>query len=246
VTTKATPWTPTGDARTGIPFLTNFWPNVPLTKVWVPTDDDEAVRLEISFPPGGHSTEKPMYILLHGLSGGSQEDFIKDMVLRANAEGSTVCIMIARGLMDTPIKGWNVFHGARVSDIATTISTIRNSGIVAESQSLVGAGFSMGAIILANYVARSGPDCGLDAAIAVSGTLDSRPQYMNERAKRLWQPMLTITLRDQFVVGKVAERYRTRLTQTQMLEMMRATHISVSCVTCSLLRLVLVICCSEI
>ena len=224
----ATQWTPTGDSRTGIPFLVNDmvpWPDLKLTKVWVPTVDDEAVRLEIAFPPKGHQTNKPVYIILHGLSGGSQEEYIKDHAHRATERGHTVAIMIARGLMDTPVKGWNVFHGARTSDIAVTARTIRAA--LSPGQSLVGAGYSMGAIVLTNYVARSGEDCALDAAIAVSGVLDSRFQFYNERAKRLWQPMLAITLRDQFVLGKVAERYHQRLTRKQMLELMRATHITV-------------------
>lgn len=55
-----------------------------------------------------------------------------------------------------------------------------------------------------------------------------RVQAFFERAQRLWQPMLAKTLRDVFVVGKFGERYRERLTKQQMLEMMRATHISVS------------------
>jgi dienelactone hydrolase len=225
----ATPWTPTGDSRTGIPFLVNDalpWPDLDLTKVWVETVDDEAVRLEIAFPPGGHRADKAMYVILHGLTGGSQEEFIKDHTHRATAQGHTVAIMIARGLMDTPIKGWNVFHGARITDIDAAAKAIRPA--LGPGQSLVGAGYSMGAIILANYVARSGKDCALDAAIAVSGVLDCRFQFFNERAKRLWQPMLAITLRDQFVVGKVGDRYRERLTRKQMMELMRATHISVS------------------
>jgi dienelactone hydrolase len=230
VETGATSWTVTGDTRTGIPFLVNDafpWPDLELTKVWVPTVDDEAVRLELAFPPqGGHRPDKAVYVVLHGLSGGSQEEFIKDHVHRATARGHTVVIMIARGLMDTPIKGWNVFHGARVTDIEATVGAIRKA--IPPGQSLVGVGYSMGAIILANYVARSGADCALDAAIAVSGVLDSRLQLFNERAKRLWQPMLAITLRDQFVIGKVGERYRARLSKTQMLGLMRATHISVS------------------
>ena len=228
VDTGATRWTPTGDSRTGIPFLVNDfdpWPDLKLTKVWVPTIDDEAVRLEIAFPPEGHQTNKPVYVILHGLSGGSQEEYIKDHAHRATARGHTVAIMIARGLMDTPIKGWDVFHGARTSDIAVTARTLRAA--LSPGQSLVGAGYSMGAIILANYVARTGNDCALDAAIAVSGVLDSRFQAYNERAQRLWQPMLAITLRDQFVLGKVGERYRERLTRQQMLELMRATHITV-------------------
>ncbi len=36
-------------------------------------------------------------------------------------------------------------------------------------QLLAGVGYSMGAIVLGNYVARSGPGCHLDAAMAISG-----------------------------------------------------------------------------
>jgi predicted esterase len=225
--TGATPWTPTGDARTGIPFLVNFWQEeLTLHKVWATAPDQEAVRLEVSFPQSGHHVDQPIYLVLHGLSGGSQEEYIKDFVIRANAEDSTVVIMIARGLMDTPIRGWNVFHGARVSDVAASAEALRPA--LSEGQYLIGAGYSMGAIVLANYVARSGQGCALDAAMAVSGVLDGRYQAWNDRAKRLWQPMLTITLRDQFVLGKLGERYRQRLSKKQMLELMRATHISVS------------------
>jgi predicted alpha/beta-fold hydrolase len=39
--------------------------------------------------------------------------------------------------------------------------------------------------------------------------------------------MLAVTLREQFVIGKLGERYRQRLTKMQMLSMMRATDISV-------------------
>lgn len=119
-----------------------------------------------------------------------------------------------------------MFHGARVEDAHYAATALRKA--VVPNQILAGVGYSMGAIVLSNYVARSGSDCALDAAIALSGGLDMRLQYYYERAKRLWQPMLAKELRDAFVVGKFGERYRHRLTKQQMLEMMRATHISVS------------------
>jgi predicted esterase len=227
----ATPWTVTGDTRTGIPFLINDafpLPSLNVVSMWVPTVDDEAVRLEIIFPPKSYNQSlegKSIHVILHGLSGGSQEEYVKDYVHRATARGHTIVIMIARGLMDTPIKGWNVFHGARVDDINVTAKALRNA--LLPGQSLIGIGYSMGAIILANYVARSGKACSLDAAIAVSGVLDARYQYFNERAKRLWQPLLAITLRDQFVMGKLANKYQERLTRKQMVSLMRATHITV-------------------
>ena len=60
----------------------------------------------------------------------------------------------------------------------------------------------MGAIILSNYVARSGKHCSLDAAISVSGGLDMRHQLNFRRSMRLWQPMLTFGLRDDILTGK--------------------------------------------
>jgi predicted alpha/beta-fold hydrolase len=84
----------------------------------------------------------------------------------------------------------------------------------------------MGAIILGNLVARTGSESALDAAIAISGGLDMRQQIGFSRAQRLWQPMLTADLRDKFVLGKWGERVRYRLTKSQMIELMRATHIT--------------------
>jgi predicted alpha/beta-fold hydrolase len=84
----------------------------------------------------------------------------------------------------------------------------------------------MGAIILGNLVARTGSESALDAAVAISGGLDMRQQIGFSRAQRLWQPMLTTALRDKFVLGKWGERVRHRLTKSQMIELMRATHIT--------------------
>jgi predicted alpha/beta-fold hydrolase len=88
------------------------------------------------------------------------------------------------------------------------------------------SGYSMGAIILGNMVARSGPECALDAAVAISGGLDMRNQIDFHRAQRLWQPILTSELRDTFVLGKWGERVRHRLSKDEMKAMMRATHIT--------------------
>lgn len=84
----------------------------------------------------------------------------------------------------------------------------------------------MGGIILANMVARTGADCALDAAVSVSGGLDMREELQAYRAMRLWQPLLTEELRQNFVIGKWGERVRQRLTKQQMKDLMRATHVT--------------------
>lgn len=84
----------------------------------------------------------------------------------------------------------------------------------------------MGAIILSNMVARTGKECALDAAIAISGGLDMRAQIDYHRAQRLWQPMLCQELRDAFVLGKWGKRVQKRLNKEQMKQLMRATHVT--------------------
>jgi len=225
---RATPWLPTGDSKTGIPFLLNSAPDVTYRRVWAHNEeDDEHVALDIAFPSDRyHNTDKPLYMILHGLNGGSSEEYVREFVWRRINEGSTCVVMVARGLMDTPVLGWNVFHGARTSDVHVASGLLRKTLSKDQNQMLAGVGFSMGAIVLANYVARSGTDCNLDAAMAVSGGLDMREQINFFRSQRLWQPMLAKELRDTFIVGKFDARYRHRLTEEDYLELMRSAHIS--------------------
>ncbi|GKY92883.1 hypothetical protein MPSEU_000257400 [Mayamaea pseudoterrestris] len=222
---KATVWMPTGDSRTGLPFLLNHVDSPSWTRVWLSiSDDDEVVAIDIHFPNGRHDTIQPLFLVLHGLNGGSQEEYVKDFTHRQAMENATVAVMVARGLMDLPVRGMNLFHGARWTDVHVAATALRK-GLV-EKQLLAGVGYSMGGIILPNYVARSGADCALDVAVSVSGGLDMRYETNFSRAQRLWQPILTQELREKFVVGKWGERTKARLTTQQMKYMMRAYHIS--------------------
>lgn len=221
-----TSYLPTGDALTGIPFLVNKVDKQSYHRVWVQNKiDKEAVALDIQFPLDGvHSTRKPIFLILHGLNGGSHEEYVQEMVGRRTAEGHTCIVMIARGLMDTPVIGWNVFHGARIIDIDSAAKAI--SKAKGRNQILAGVGYSMGAIVISNYVARSGVNCHLDAAMAVSGGLDMREMLNFKRGKRLWQPMLAQNLRDDFIVTKFDHLFRHRLSPEEHLKLMRSTSVS--------------------
>ncbi len=130
IATGATPWMPSGDSRTGLPFLINRLPSPHWHRVFLPVlddkhnnhnrykknnndDDDEEekeekeyVALDIAFPTKkGFLKSQPLYLVLHGLNGGSNEEYIRDFTFRRLEEGSTVVVMIARGLMDLPVRG---------------------------------------------------------------------------------------------------------------------------------------------
>lgn len=221
----STPWLPTGDGRTGIPFLVNAVRSPNWIRVWLPLADGEVIALDIALPKCGHVTDQPVYLVLHGLNGGSSEEYVKDFALRrTEQEGATVIVMVARGLMDLPIRSMNVFHGARWEDPHQAALAIRKA--ISPGQIFAGVGYSMGAIILGNMVSRTGADCALDVAVAISGGLDTRFELDLPRAQRLWQPLLIKKLRDHFALGKWGERVRYRLSKTQMKALMRSTYVT--------------------
>lgn len=239
----ATPYLVTGDQRTGIPWFVNSVEEPEYCRVWAKARDGEHIALDIAFPYGRddvgdikfvHDLNRPVYMVLHGLNGGSRAEYVKDFVKRRRAEGSTVVVMVARGMMDTETVGWNSFHVARTGDVDVTarslmkaMTSLADANQVQQRQILVGVGYSVGAIILSNYAARAGEDCSLDAAMAISGGLDIRQQLNFERSKRLWQPMITLGYRKD-TVGKYGRHFKDRLAKDQFLRMLRVTSISVS------------------
>ena len=228
----ATKWMTTGDVRTGMPFFLNKIDYNPRWKrVWLSTQtspDEEVLALDIAFPDTGHDFSKPIYLVYHGLNGGSKEGYVQDLVMRRNQEGSTVVVMIARGMMDTPIRSWNFFHGARLSDAHDAAVAIR--GALGPEQILVGVGYSMGAIILNNYVATYGSSCALDAAFSISGALDCRYELNDTRSKKLWQPLLADSVKTLSLFGKHGKKVRERLTNYEMVQLMRASSVVVSAI----------------
>ena len=116
----------------------------------------EGVALDLAVPEGGHDPSKPTVLLLAGLTGGSREGYVQDLVHACNARGITVAVMTARGAAGTPLRSDALFHGARTSDVATAARVLRR--VVGEPSGargrLIGVGVSMGGIVMANYAAR--------------------------------------------------------------------------------------------
>eukprot|EP00123_Amoebidium_parasiticum_P020611 comp5352_c0_seq1/m.1331 comp5352_c0_seq1/g.1331 ORF comp5352_c0_seq1/g.1331 comp5352_c0_seq1/m.1331 type:complete len:489 (-) comp5352_c0_seq1:92-1558(-) len=192
-------WLFTGDLLTLYPFaaFNASLPDINYVRRWFETDDGEYVALDWVFPEGGFNKEKPVLVILHGLNGGSREGYCMDLVERAVQQGYTVVVMIARGLMQTPIRNGKLFHGARISDVKKAVETI-SAGC--EGAPVVGAGFSMGAIVLSNYVAQMGKDCPLKAAVSVAGCFRTDLNMHFSHSRLLWQPFLAYELKKNFLL----------------------------------------------
>eukprot|EP00928_Gymnodinium_smaydae_P043370 TRINITY_DN29071_c0_g1_i1.p1 TRINITY_DN29071_c0_g1~~TRINITY_DN29071_c0_g1_i1.p1 ORF type:complete len:256 (+),score=36.05 TRINITY_DN29071_c0_g1_i1:681-1448(+) len=110
--------------------------------------------------------------------------------------------MVARGLMKTPVRGYDSFTGARTSDVAAAVDVLLH-GLSGEKRDVEGGpkktriilvGFSMGGIIAANYAAKAQNCSGLAGAVCFSGTLCSEKMLLPLRSAvhslQFWQPVL--------------------------------------------------------
>lgn len=242
-----TPYLFSGDLLTMGPFLMfkgsvggrvnyhRYWVRVPAapapdgdsgpTKKAPPPGTDEAVEavaLDIVFPKEGHRNDKPTFLVLHGLNGGSTEPYVLDLARRAPKEGHTVAVMINRGLMKTPMRGDDVFHGARTSDVGCAVDALNKalygtSRFDGDSKSkIVLVGFSMGGIIAANYAAKSGPHSGLAGAVSFSGMLSVAKNLLDtpsaKHSQRVWQPALAWALKATIVKPNMGRFVKKGLT----------------------------------
>eukprot|EP00903_Cladosiphon_okamuranus_P014215 g13207.t1 len=161
-------------------------------------DDKEAVALDIALPEKGLDPAKPFYLVLHGLTGGSAEPYVLDFVWHTLKRDCGVCVMVTRGCMGTPVRGANLFHGARVTDVKSTVKALRRS--LPEETPLAMVGYSMGGIIAMNYASIAGADSGVSCCVSMSGSFDVRTNMYSRHSQRVWQPMLVMGLKEHFVL----------------------------------------------
>ena len=121
---------------------------------------------------------KPVLVVMHGLNGSSDEDYVVEVVNKALREGMSAMVMIARGLggMQHLCGNGKFFCKARTSDLALALRTAHaalNNDTEQPEVPLVAVGFSMGGSVLANYLTQSGAATPLRAAVIISGTKSS-------------------------------------------------------------------------
>jgi predicted alpha/beta-fold hydrolase len=247
-----TPWILTGDARTGLPYLWNrpVFPDYYTVYLTTSKDDNfgdnrvlpEIVAVALAFPPTrGYNASAPFYVVAHGMNGGPEDGYIQDFVNRRTAAGSSVAILLARGLHGMPLVSGQIFSVARTSDLHALAKALRQ----VHPGPIAGVGYSIGAIVLSHYVVApqySDEPFPLDAAFSISGALDARQEATYYRPQRVWLPMIAEFFRShQYVLPSKQETdaqidpdnmyitsakllHQRLATRQQVQAMMRARH----------------------
>jgi predicted alpha/beta-fold hydrolase len=214
---EATPWMFTGDMRTIFPFLAFSPKKVNYIRRWVrvPLQDGplcdlihedktskyEAVAVDWLPPSKSSSSSKDKgpamaVILLAGLTGGSEEGYILDLVNTVHARGWHAFVMLGRGLGGTPCASDAFFHGARTCDLKATATVVR--ACLPVDHKICVAGISMGGIICVNAFAK-GDMAGLaDCGLSIGGTFDTHRNRYFIHSRDVWQPVLSQGLKEAF------------------------------------------------
>lgn len=91
---------------------------------------------------------KPMLVVLHGLSGGSHELYLRHTLEPLVAQGRwEACVVNSRGCSQTKITTGVLYNARATWDIRQTVKWLRRTF---PNRPLFGIGFSLGANILAN------------------------------------------------------------------------------------------------
>ncbi|KAJ4536888.1 hypothetical protein HRR80_003794 [Exophiala dermatitidis] len=113
---------------------------------------------------------RPMLVMLHGLSGGSHELYLRHVLEPLVGEGGwEACVVISRGCSKTKITSSVLYNARATWDIRQTVKWLQKTF---PNRPLFGIGFSLGANILTNYLGEEGSNCPLKAAVILSNPWD--------------------------------------------------------------------------
>ncbi|KAF2718558.1 AB-hydrolase YheT [Polychaeton citri CBS 116435] len=149
---------PTGVGHRELPPRTTYW-----------TDKE--------FEELGSNDEKPMLILLHGISGGSHEVYLRNLLVpltEPTPEGKKAgltdgdwdaLVVNSRGCAGTKITTSMIYNARATWDTRQVVKWVRSRW---PRRPLYGVGFSLGANILTNYMGEEGDESLLNAACVIS------------------------------------------------------------------------------
>ncbi|KAK6146509.1 hypothetical protein DH2020_020378 [Rehmannia glutinosa] len=125
-------------------------PEVKFRRECLRTRDDGAVALDwVSGDDRNLPSDSPVLILLPGLTGGSDDTYVRHMLLRARSKGWRVVVFNSRGCGDSPVTTAQFYSASFLGDISEVVDHVGNRYPRAN---LYAAGWSLGANILVRYL----------------------------------------------------------------------------------------------
>lgn len=114
---------------------------------------------------GPHTTEAPLVLVLHGLTGSSNSPYVAGLQQALAAQQWASVAINWRGCSGEPNLRVRSYHSGASDDLAEVVSQLRARR---PSAPLYAVGYSLGGNVLLKYLGETGSESGLEAAVAVS------------------------------------------------------------------------------
>ncbi|KAM3131088.1 hypothetical protein pb186bvf_016786 [Paramecium bursaria] len=110
-------------------------------------------------------TQKPLILITHGLTGGSDSNYIKDAAQRLKQLGYQVVCFNQRGVAKCSLATSRYhFHGC-TKDLEEVIDYLHENN---QGRQIIGVGFSIGANLMLKYAGQQGKNCKIDRIISIA------------------------------------------------------------------------------
>jgi pimeloyl-ACP methyl ester carboxylesterase len=108
-------------------------------------------------------------ILLPGLTGGSDDTYVRHLLRRACKHGWNVVVFNSRGCADSPVTTPQFYSASFTEDLR---QVVKHVGTSFPTSRLYAAGWSLGANILVRYLGQEGEHCPLSGAVSLCNPFD--------------------------------------------------------------------------
>ncbi|MBA0668361.1 hypothetical protein Goklo_001282 [Gossypium klotzschianum] len=109
-------------------------------------------------------SDSPILILLPGLTGGSQDSYVKHMLVKAKSKGWRVVVFNSRGCANSPVTTPQLQTASFTADTCHVVDHVSSRYPKA---SIYAVGWSLGGNILVNYLGREHHRCSLSGAVSL-------------------------------------------------------------------------------
>jgi predicted alpha/beta-fold hydrolase len=181
---------------------------------WVPTPAETAAAAAMCASAEGMRV-RALVVVLPGLTGSSKEYYLRRMARQLLAANMAVCVLNARGVADTPLEKPQIFSAVFTKDLRYMMENYFTREKVEERLAwavqsiaqpntskrfpILGLAFSLGGLILTNYVSEQGEanqESGFDAVFTVTS-----PHNVNDGAEALRSPTTNFIYGPSFYSG---------------------------------------------
>ncbi|KAI8996732.1 Alpha/Beta hydrolase protein, partial [Gaertneriomyces semiglobifer] len=137
--------------------------------IYLPDGGNVALDWYPHIPTSDADLALPIIVILHGLTGGSHESYVQDVVRDVSKAGYFSVVANFRGCAKTELTSMQLYCGAYTGDLRHAIGYIRRKSPVVP---LFGVGFSLGANVLTKFVGETGDNCPFIGAVSIGNPFD--------------------------------------------------------------------------